>query len=172
MAREFIQRIDSWLDATGEKLEKKKVKLYVDILTPIIFIIFAVAVLLAMPKQIALLSSGSINERTFPTMLMLLIIICGVVLLVKEIYNIISKKKANIVETTVLVEVKALIILGILVLYWLLMGLIGFIISSILLGLAMLMFFRVKKPSYYIIVSVVAVLIGVFFRYVLNVRLP
>ena len=103
---------------------------------------------------------------------MLLIIICGVVLLVKEIYNIISKKKANIVETTVLVEVKALIILGILVLYWLLMGLIGFIISSILLGLAMLMFFRVKKPSYYIIVSVVAVLIGVFFRYVLNVRLP
>lgn len=172
MAREFIQRIDSWLDATGEKLEKKKVKLYVDILTPIIFIIFAVAVLLAMPKQIALLSSGSINERTFPTMLMLLIIICGVVLLVKEIYNIISKKKANIVETTVLVEVKALIILGILVLYWLLMGLIGFIISSILLGLAMLMFFRVKKPGYYIIVSVVAVLIGVFFRYVLNVRLP
>lgn len=172
MAREFIQRIDSWLDATGEKLEKKKVKLYVDIITPIIFIIFAVAVLLAMPKQIALLSSSSINERSFPTLLMLLIIICGVVLLIKEIYNIISKKKANIVETTVLVEVKALIILGILVLYWLLVGLIGFIISSILLGLAMLMFFRVKKPSYYIIVSVVAVLIGVFFRYVLNVRLP
>ena len=172
MAREFLQRIDSWLDATGEKLEKKKVRLYVDIITPIIFIIFAVAVLLAMPKQIALLSSGSINERTFPTMLMLLIIICGVALLIKEIYNIISKKKANIVETTVLVEVKALIILGILVLYWLLMGLVGFIISSILLGLAMLMFFRVKKPSYYIIVSVVAVLIGVFFRYVLNVRLP
>lgn len=172
MAREFLQRIDSWLDATGEKLEKKKVRLYVDIITPIIFIIFAVAVLLAMPKQIALLSSGSINERTFPTMLMLLIIICGVALLIKEIYNIISKKKANIVETTVMVEVKALIILGILVLYWLLMGLVGFIISSILLGLAMLMFFRVKKPSYYIIVSVVAVLIGVFFRYVLNVRLP
>lgn len=172
MARQFLQRIDSWLDATGEKLEKKKVRLYVDIITPIIFIIFAVAVLLAMPKQIALLSSGSINERSFPTLLMFLIIICGVVLLIKEIYNIISKKKANIVETTVLVEVKALIILGILVLYWLLMGLIGFIISSIILGLAMLMFFRVKKPSYYIIVSVVAVLIGVFFRYVLNVRLP
>ncbi len=172
MAREFVQRIDSWLDATGEKLEKKKVRLYVDIITPIIFIIFAVAVLLAMPSQIALLSSSSINERSFPTLLMFLIIICGVVLLIKEIYNIISKKKANIVETTVLVEVKALIILGILVLYWLLMGLVGFIVSSILLGLAMLMFFRVKKVSYYIIVSVVAVLIGVFFRYVLNVRLP
>lgn len=172
MAREFFQRIDSWLDATGEKLEKKKIRLYVDIITPIIFIIFAVAVLLAMPSQIALLSSSSINERSFPTLLMVLIIICGVVLLGKEIFNIISKKKANIVETTALVEVKALIILGILVLYWLLMGLIGFIISSILLGLAMLMFFRVKKVSYYIIVSVVAVLIGVFFRYVLNVRLP
>lgn len=172
MAREFFQRIDSWLDATGEKLEKKKIRLYVDIITPIIFIIFAVAVLLAMPSQIALLSSSSINERSFPTLLMFLIIICGVVLLGKEIFNIVSKKKANIVETTALVEVKALIILGILVLYWLLMGLIGFIISSILLGLAMLMFFRVKKVSYYIIVSVVAVLIGVFFRYVLNVRLP
>ena len=172
MAREFFQRIDSWLDATGEKLEKKKIRLYVDIITPIIFIIFAVAVLLAMPPQIALLSSSSINERSFPTLLMFLIIICGVVLLGKEIFNIVAKKKVNIVETTALVEVKALIILGILVLYWLLMGLIGFIISSILLGLAMLMFFRVKKPSYYIIVSVVAVLIGVFFRYVLNVRLP
>lgn len=172
MAREFFQRIDSWLDATGEKLEKKKIRLYVDIITPIIFITFAVAVLLVMPSQIALLSSSSINERSFPTLLMFLIIICGVVLLGKEIFNIISKKQANIVETTALVEVKALIILGILVLYWLLMGLIGFIISSILLGLAMLMFFRVKKISYYIIVSVVAVLIGVFFRYVLNVRLP
>ena len=172
MAREFFQRIDSWLDATGEKLEKKKIRLYVDIITPIIFIIFAVAVLLAMPSRIALLSSSSINERSFPTLLMFLIIICGVVLLGKEIFNIVAKKKVNIVETTALVEVKALIILGILVLYWLLMGLIGFIISSILLGLAMLMFFRVKKPSYYIIVSVVAVLIGVFFRYVLNVRLP
>lgn len=172
MAREFFQRIDSWLDATGEKLEKKKIRLYVDIITPIIFIIFAVAVLLAMPSQIALLSSSSINERSFPTLLMFLIIICGVVLLGKEIFNIVAKKKVNIVETTALVEVKALIILGILVLYWLFMGLIGFIISSILLGLAMLMFFRVKKPSYYIIVSVVAVLIGVFFRYVLNVRLP
>lgn len=172
MAREFFQRIDSWLDATGEKLEKKKIRLYVDIITPIIFIIFAVAVLLAMPSQIALLSSSSINERSFPTLLMFLIIICGVVLLGKEIFNIVAKKKVNIVETTALVEVKALIILGILVLYWLLMGLIGFIISSILLGLAMLMFFRVKKPSYYIIVSVMAVLIGVFFRYVLNVRLP
>lgn len=172
MAREFFQRIDSWLDATGEKLEKKKIRLYVDIIAPIIFIIFAVAVLLAMPSQIALLSSSSINERSFPTLLMFLIIICGVVLLGKEIFNIVSKKKVNIVETTALVEVKALIILGILVLYWLLMGLIGFIISSILLGLAMLMFFRVKKVSYYIIVSVVAVLIGVFFRYVLNVRLP
>ncbi len=172
MAREFFQRIDSWLDATGEKLEKKKIRLYVDIITPIIFIIFAVAVLLAMPSQIALLSSSSINERSFPTLLMFLIIICGVVLLGKEIFNIVAKKKVNIVETTALVEVKALIILGILVLYWLLMGLIGFIISSILLGLAMLMFFRVKKPNYYIIVSVVAVLIGVFFRYVLNVRLP
>ena len=172
MAREFFQRIDSWLDATGEKLEKKKIRLYVDIITPIIFIIFAVAVLLAMPSQIALLSSSSINERSFPTLLMFLIIICGVVLLGKEIFNIVAKKKVNIVETTALVEVKALIILGILVLYWLLMGLIGFIISSILLGLAMLMYFHVKKPSYYIIVSVVAVLIGVFFRYVLNVRLP
>lgn len=172
MAREFFQRIDSWLDATGEKLEKKKIRLYVDIIAPTIFIIFAVAVLLAMPSQIALLSSSSINERSFPTLLMFLIIICGVVLLGKEIFNIVAKKKVNIVETTALVEVKALIILGILVLYWLLMGLIGFIISSILLGLAMLMFFRVKKVSYYIIVSVVAVLIGVFFRYVLNVRLP
>lgn len=172
MAREFLQRIDSWLDATGEKLEKKKIRLYVDIIAPTIFIIFAVAVLLAMPSQIALLSSSSINERSFPTLLMFLIIICGVVLLGKEIFNIVAKKKVNIVETTALVEVKALIILGILVLYWLLMGLIGFIISSILLGLAMLIFFRVKKVSYYIIVSVVAVLIGVFFRYVLNVRLP
>lgn len=172
MAREFFQRMDAWLDSTGEKLEKKTVRLYVDIITPVIFIIFAVAVLILMPSQIILLSSGGINERSFPTMLMLLIIVCGVVLLAKEIFNIITRKKANIVETTLLVEVKALIILGILVLYWLLMGLVGFTVSSVILGIAMLLFFRVRKLSYYVIVSVVAVLIGVFFQYVLNVRLP
>lgn len=172
MAREFIQRIDSWLDATGEKLEQKTVRLYVNIIAPVVFIAFAVAVLVMMPSQIALLSGSSINERTFPTMLMLLIIGCGLVLLAKEIFNIVTKKNVTVVETSLLVEVKALIILGIMALYWLLMGVIGFTASSILMGIMMLLFFRVKKVSYYIIVSVVAVAISVFFQYVLNVRLP
>ena len=109
MAREFFQRIDSWLDSTGEKLEKRTVRLYVDIIGPLVFMAFAGAVLFLMPSQITVLSTGSITEQSFPTLLMMLILAGGAVLLVKEIFNMVVKKKANVVETNLLVEVKALI---------------------------------------------------------------
>lgn len=172
MAREFFQRVDSWLDATGEKLEKKTMRLYIDIIGPIVMMAFAGAVLFLMPSQINVLATGSITERSFPILLMILILAGGTFLLVKEIFNIAVKKKANVVETNLLVEVKALIILAILALFWLLLEVVGFAISSIVMGMLMLLFFRVKKIHYYVIVAATALIITFFFQYVLNVRLP
>lgn len=168
----FIESLDSWLDKTGEKLESKKVKLYTDIIGPLVFMIFAAAVLLLMPSQIILLDESQINPRTFPVLLMGLILICSAVQLIKEIVRIVKKNDPAVKEINLLVEVKALIILVILIGYAVLMQVIGFTISSVLAGVAMLLFFRIKKPLYYAIIIFAAVLIGVFFRSVLNVPLP
>lgn len=168
----FIESLDSWLDKTGEKLESKKVKLYTDIIGPLVFMIFAATVLLLMPSQIILLEESQINPRTFPVLLMGLILICSAVQLIKEIVRIVKKNDPAVKEINLLVEVKALIILVILIGYAVLMQVIGFTISSVLAGVAMLMFFRIKKPLYYAIIIFAAVLIGVFFRSVLNVPLP
>ena len=168
----FIESLDSWLDKTGDKLESKKVKLYTDIIGPLVFMIFAAAVLLLMPSQIILLDESQINPRTFPVLLMWLILICSAVQLIKEIVRIVKKNDPAVKEINLLVEVKALIILVILIGYAVLMQVIGFTISSVLAGVAMLLFFRIKKPLYYAIIIFAAVLIGVFFRSVLNVPLP
>ena len=168
----FIESLDSWLDKTGEKLESKKVKLYTDIIGPLVFMIFAATVLLLMPSQIILLDESQINPRTFPVLLMGLILICSAVQLIKEIVRIVKKNDPAVKEINLLVEVKALIILVILIGYAVLMQVSGFTISSVLAGVAMLLFFRIKKPLYYAIIIFAAVLIGVFFRSVLNVPLP
>ena len=163
---------DNNYQVPDEKLESKKVKLYTDIIGPLVFMIFAATVLLLMPSQIILLDESQINPRTFPVLLMGLILICSAVQLIKEIVRIVKKNDPAVKEINLLVEVKALIILVILIGYAVLMQVIGFTISSVLAGVAMLLFFRIKKPLYYAIIIFAAVLIGVFFRSVLNVPLP
>ena len=81
-------------------------------------------------------------------------------------------KKCDMKELHLLVEVRTLIILALLVGYLLLLKPIGFILSSVLFGIALICYFRVRKWYYYLIVATAAVLIGVLFQMVLHVRLP
>jgi putative tricarboxylic transport membrane protein len=96
----------------------------------------------------------------------------SVVLLGTEIVKIVRKIQIEVMEIELLTEIKAVIILLLLVLYALLMPLVGFIVSSLLFSIAMLYYFRIKKGSYYLIVVISALVISFIFRYLLGVRLP
>lgn len=168
----FLQSMDVAIDRTAQNFEGKKVKLYTDIVGPIVFIIFALAVLFLMPEQIKLTEESKINARTFPVILMGMILFFSVLLLIKEIIKIITKKNVNVKEIEVLTEIKALIILVLLIIFLVLMNFIGFLLASMIFSVLMLYFFRIKNWKYYIIILIAAVLISLLFQYGLKVRLP
>ena len=67
-------------------------------------------------------------------------------------------------------EIKALIILAILIISYLLARTTDlFVVGAIFCCLGFLVYFRCKKPSYYIITLTLAVVIWATFRFVLNV---
>lgn len=71
---------------------------------------------------------------------------------------------------TLLMEVKALLIMAILIVTYLLANWTGlFVIGGVFCCLAFLVYFRCKKPSYYIITLTLAVAIWAAFRFVLGV---
>ena len=168
----MLKRVDGKIDTVGESLEGRMVKFYPSLVGPLVFLAFAVTAFLLMPSQVKVQENVATTARTFPTLLLQIMIGGSVVLLGTELVKIIRKMKIEVIQIELLTEIKAVVILLMLILYALLMPLIGFIASSLLFSVAMLYYFRIKKGSYYLIVVISALLIGVIFRYILGVRLP
>ncbi|MDY0287937.1 MAG: tripartite tricarboxylate transporter TctB family protein [Sphaerochaeta sp.] len=168
----MLKKLDGKVDRLGESLEGRSVNFYPSLVGPLVFLAFAVGAFLLMPSQVKVQENMATTARTFPTLLLQIMIAGSVVLLVTEIAKIVRKAEIEVIRIELLTEIKALIILVMLVLYALAMPLIGFIVSSLLFSVAMLYYFRIKKGTYYLIVVISALVIGVIFRYLLGVRLP
>lgn len=165
-----------WLDAKrdeiGARLETKELALPTDLAAGILFLIFGAVVLLIMPAQVAVAETDVINGRAFPRLLMIVMMIfCGV-LVIKEIYGFLVKKKPfTTKKINLLVEVKALEIMAILLLTFLICKLTNlFVIGACVCAFCFLVYFRCRKKSYYAITLTAAVLIWAAFRFALNVN--
>lgn len=155
----FLQRLD------------KNITLPTDIIGAVVFLAFAVFILLIMPQQVTVSDKDVVNGRAFPTLLMGLMIICCVILLVQALVKWKKKQPQHTVTINLLTELRALIILAILFATWWICRITDlFLAGAIFCALAFLVYFRCKKVSYYIITVGAAVLIWVAFRYGLNVR--
>jgi hypothetical protein len=164
--------LDEKRDTIGEKLSKKEMKLPIDIVTGVFFLLLGAVILLIMPKQVPVSDSDVINGQAFPTLLMAVMMICSGVVLAKELYNIFVKKMPPAMKNiNLLVEVKALEILAILLLTYVICRVTDlFVVGAIFCSLAFLIYFRCRKLSYYAITLTVAVLIWIAFRFGLNVN--
>ena len=115
--KRWMDWLDEKRDTIGEKLSKKEMKLPIDIVTGVFFLLLGAVILLIMPKQVPVSDSDVINGQAFPTLLMAVMMICSGVVLAKELYNIFVKKMPPAMKNiNLLVEVKALEILAILLL--------------------------------------------------------
>ncbi len=170
--RTGISGVDTRLDNWGSKLEQKKFNIYPSIIGSVLFIGLSVTILVLMPSQIKVQPNQSITPRTFPALLAYIMLGCALLTFGKDVLKFIRKQPVPKVTLSALVEVKACILLVLMLGYGLLMPVIGFIASSVLYGVAMLCYFRVKRWYYYPLVVVCAFLIGYLFKYVLYVRLP
>lgn len=159
------------LDAMGERLAKKELRIPVDLVTGVLFALFAAVILWVMPEQVTVSEKDVVNGQAFPTMLMVLMLVCCVMLVGKELYKLAKKQPITWKSINLLVEVKALVILAILGGTYFLSKLTGlFVVGGVFCCLGFLLYFRCKKPSYYAITLALAVGIWAAFRFVLNVN--
>lgn len=76
------------MDAWGRKLYEKEIRIPIDIVTGVVFFLFGLVILLVMPDQVAISEKDVINGRAFPTLLMVLLLLCCAMLAGKELYKL------------------------------------------------------------------------------------
>ncbi len=168
--KNMIDRMDTRLDSWGEKLSQKNIRYPADLVTGILFLVFSVVILLIMPKQVAVSDKDVVDGRAFPTLLMYVMMACSAVLVLKDVYKLAAKKPLAMKTLNMLVEVKAVLIMLILLLTYLIAKWTNlFVLGAIFCCLAFLVFFRCKKVSYYLITVALAVGIWAAFHFVLGV---
>lgn len=168
--KNFIANTEKKLDAWGEKLENINISYPSDLISGILFLVLSIVILAIMPQQVQISEKDLINGRAFPTMLAYLMMAMSVLLTGKELAKLVTKKPLEMKTMNALVEVKAILIMGILLVTYLLAKLTDlFVIGGVFCAVAFLVFFRCKKKSYYAITLTAAVMIWVVFRFVLNV---
>ena len=166
----WVEQFNDRMDAWGRKLQEKEVRIPVDLVTGVVFFLFALVILLVMPDQVAVSEKDVVNGRAFPTLLMIVMMLCCAVLVGKELYKLATRQPMNWKVINVLVEAKALVILAILIGTWFLSKVTGlFVVGAVFCCLGFLLYFRCRKKSYYVITLVLAVAIWAAFRFALGV---
>ena len=168
--KQWVKQFNGCMDAWGRKLQGKEIRIPIDLVTGIVFALFALVILLVMPDQVAVSEKDVVNGRAFPTLLMAVMLLCCAMLVGKELYKLATKQPLNWKVINIQVEVKALVILGILLGTYFLSKLTGlFVVGAVFCCLGFLLYFRCRKKSYYAITLVIAVAIWAAFRFVLGV---
>ena len=166
----WVEQFNGRMDAWGRKLHEKEIRIPIDLVTGILFFLLGLGVLLVMPDQVSISEKDVVNGRAFPTMLTVVLLLCCAMLIGKELYKLATKQPLNWKVINIQVEIKALIILGILVVTYLLSKLTGlFVVGAIFCCLGFLLYFRCRKKSYYVITLALAVAIWAAFRFALGV---
>ena len=166
----WVEQFNGRMDAWGRKLHEKEIRIPIDLVTGVVFFLVGLGVLLVMPDQVAISEKDVVNGRAFPTLLTVVMLLCCAMLIGKELYKLATKQPLNWKVINVQVEMKALVILGILVVTYLLSKLTGlFVVGAIFCCLGFLLYFRCRKKSYHVITLVLAVAIWAAFRFALGV---
>ncbi len=169
--KDQLARLNARLDAIGKRLDEKELRIPVDLVTGVLFALFALVIFQVMPDQVVVSEKDVVNGRAFPTLLMALMLLCCVMLIGKELYKLATRQPLAWKTINLLVEVKALIILLILAGTYFLSRLTGlFVVGGVFCCLGFLLYFRCRKPSYYVITVALAVGIWAAFRFVLGVN--
>ena len=169
--KDWINNLDAKLDSMGEKLSKKEITIPTDLVAAAVFFVLGIVLLLCVPSQVTVGKDEVVSGAAFPTYLFYIIIGGSLIIAVQNILKIMRKEPIETKVVNALVEVKALIIFGILVMFWVICNVTDlFVLGAIFCAVSFLFFFRCKKKSYYVITIAFAIGIWAAFRFGLNVR--
>ena len=169
--KDWMNNLDAKLDSMGEKLSKKNITIPTDLVAAAIFFVLGIVLLLCVPSQVTVGKDEVVSGAAFPSYLCYIMIGGSLIIAVQNILKIMRKEPIETKTINALVEVKALIIFGILVMFWVICNVTDlFVLGAIFCAVSFLFFFRCKKKSYYVITIAFAIGIWAAFRFGLNVR--
>ncbi len=167
----WLASLESKLDGWGKTLETKEFQYPVDLTAGILCLLLSVVLLIVMPTQYHAQPDEALDGGTFPKLMIYAMMIGSTALILKEGFLLLQKKPLAKKTVNLLVEVKALVIFSIIFVAYLLCKTTDlFVIGALFLAVAFLLYFRCKKPLYYVITISMAVAIWCAFRFGLGVR--
>ena len=159
------------LDELAARMKVKEISIPIDLAGSILFFILGAVLFLMLPSQVPLSENDVINGRVFPRLLFSLMMICSAVLIIQNVIKISKKQPIQVRTFNLLTEVKALMILAILFITYLICRITNlFVLGAVFCSIMFLVYFRCKKWFYYAITIGMAILIWVAFRFGLNVK--
>lgn len=148
-----------------------RIKVNSNIVSGLIFFILSMLILLFMPQQIMITEDSNINAQTIPRLVTVVMLICSVLLFIQGIFFN-EKKEVNFSKKALWKEFRGVTIIAIFIVYGFLINRIGFLLSSLFLASACLVFFKVKDWRIFAVVFVIVFIIYYGFAEGLNVNLP
>ena len=148
-----------------------RIKVNTVLISEMIFHLFSIFLTWVIPSQIRVVTTEAVNSRTFPYLLAFLIMVMSLKTILVEIVKIIRGIPSEKKEFDLRVEAKAVLLFIIMIAYLVAMPIVGYLISSVLMVLAFLVFFKTRKWYYYAVVLGTTVAVFIIFRFGLNVQL-
>lgn len=153
-----------------------KIKYNSEIISGLVFVIVAAVLWLLIPSQIQTLEKTAINAQTIPRIAIGGLFLCSAGLLIQ---GLLSHDKKEIVITCESFhsdgfrrEMRSLLFAAFLIIYCFLVTLLGFIVSTVLLVIAILLFYGARKWYYYAIPLVMVGVVYYVFAVLLRISLP
>lgn len=147
-----------------------------NIISSLVFTVLGVVLLLLIPNSIEAGTMSAVGPRAFPYFISVCMIALSLALAATTYWgNKKSDSKAkqdNIEPTEWKNELRALLLVVIVLLYIFTFDVLGYFISTFIASTLMLLLFRAKKIKYYLIVYGVAITIYLAFTKLLYVMLP
>lgn len=159
------------LGQIASRLKEKQFTIPTDLVGAILFFALGAFLFLIMPEQVSVSESDVVNGRVFPRLLFLLMMICSLILIIQNVSKLLRKEPVQTYTFHLLTEIKALLILGILIMTYLICKVTDlFVLGAVFCAVSFLLYFRCRKKSYYVITLGLAVMIWAAFCFGLNVK--
>ena len=153
-----------------------KIKYNSEIIAGAVFTIFGAVLWLLIPSQIQTMEKGAINAQTLPRFAIGGMFLCALGLLLEGLF---AKEKKELVITAdsfhsiaFKKELRSMIYCLFLVAYCLIIQPLGFVVSTVLLVLAVLLYYGARKWYYYAIPLAMVGIVYYVFKVLLHVSLP
>ena len=142
-----------------------KIRYNREIISGAIFVVLSAVLWFLIPVQVQTLEKTPINAQTFPRIAIGGMFLCSVGLLLEGIF---VREKQELYVTKESSVVFALLLIA----YCFLIGHLGYIVSTILLVLAVMMFYKARKWYYYAIPLGMVGIVYYVFKVLLHISLP